>query len=113
MEKLYLSNPSSFPLVQTQDLLKRFAQFSDTGKMYYNTGNGISREEFAKGYAVYAFDLIPDMCSSSPHFNLVQKGNLSIDIQFSAAPTEAVSLVCYGEFESLIQIDSDRNVFYD
>lgn len=65
-------------------------QFSGTGKMYYNTGNGISREEFAKGYTVYAFDLTPDMCGSSPHFNLVQKGNLSVDIQFSVAPTVAV-----------------------
>ena len=89
------------------------SQFSGTGKMNYNTGNGISRDEFEKGYAVYAFDLTPDMCSTSNHFNLVQKGSLSIEIQFSTAPTEAVSLVCYGEFENLIQIDSDRNVVYD
>lgn len=88
-------------------------QFSGTGKMYYNMCNGISREEFPNGFALYAFDLTPDMCSSSPHFNLVQKGNLSIDIQFSAAPLQAISLVCYGEFENLIQIDSERNVIYD
>ena len=31
--------------------------FSGTGKMYHNTGNDISRDEFPKGYAVYAFDL--------------------------------------------------------
>jgi hypothetical protein len=31
---------------------------------------GISREEFPKGYAVYAFDLTPDMCGASPHFNV-------------------------------------------
>jgi hypothetical protein len=65
--------------------------FSGTGKMYYNTGNDISREEFPKGYAVYAFDLTPDMCGASPHFNVVQKGNLAIDIQFSIAPAAAVS----------------------
>ena len=35
--------------------------FSGTGKMYYNTGNGISQEEFSKGYALYAFDLTPDI----------------------------------------------------
>jgi hypothetical protein len=46
--------------------------FSGTGKMYYNTGNDISREEFPKGYAVYAFDLTLDMCGASPHFNVVQ-----------------------------------------
>ena len=88
-----------------------FTQFSGTGKMYYNIGNGVSRQDFPKGYALYA--LTPDMCGSSHHFNLVQKGNLSIDIQFSAAPAQAISLVCYGEFENLIQIDSERNVIYD
>ena len=87
--------------------------FSGTGKMYYNTGNDISREEFPKGYAVYAFDLTPDMCGASPHFNVVQKGNLAIDIQFSVAPAAAVSLVCYGEFENTVHIDSERNVIYD
>jgi hypothetical protein len=87
--------------------------FSGTGKMYYSTGNDISREEFHKGYAVYAFDMTPDMCGAFPHFNVVQKGNLAIDIQFSVAAAAAVSLVCYGEFENTVHIDSERNVVYD
>ena len=87
--------------------------FSGTGKMYYNSGNDISREEFPNGYAIYAFDLTPDVCGSSPHFNAVQRGNLAVTITFSAAPTVAVTLVCYGEFENLIQIDAERNVIYD
>ena len=70
-----------------------YTQFSGTGKMYFNTGNGISREEFANGYGVYAFDLTPDMCSASPHFNPVQKGNLSIDIQFAAPPAAVLSVM--------------------
>ena len=48
-------------------------------------------EDFPSGYALYAFDLTPDMCGS---FNVVQKGNCAIDVQFAAAP--AVSVVCYG-----------------
>ena len=32
------------------------------------SGNGISREKFAKGYAINAFDMTPDMCGSSPNF---------------------------------------------
>ena len=87
--------------------------FSGTGEMYFNTGNDISRDEFPNGYSIYAFDLTADMCGSSPHFNVVQKGSLTVDIKFSAAPGSAVSLVCYGEFENLIQIDSERNVVYD
>ena len=87
--------------------------FSGTGKMYLNNGNDISRDEFANGNAIFAFDLTADMCGSSPHFNTVQRGNLAVDIKFSVAPTTAVSLVCYGEFENLIQIDAERNVVYD
>ena len=83
------------------------------GKMYSNIGNDISRDEFAIGNAIFAFDLTTDMCGSSPHFNTVQRGNLAVDIKFSTTPTAAVSLVCYGEFENLILIDSERNVIYD
>ena len=35
--------------------------FSGPEKMYYNSGNDISREEFPKGYAISAFDLTPDV----------------------------------------------------
>ncbi|CAB4004756.1 uncharacterized transposon-derived [Paramuricea clavata] len=33
--------------------------------------------------------------------------------KFSVAPAAAVSLVCYGEFENTVHIDSERNVVYD
>ena len=88
-------------------------QFSGTGKMYYNTGNDISREQFAKGYAVYAFDLSADLCGSSNHFDTVQKGSLAAEIKFSNPLAAAVNLVCNGEFENIIQIDAERNVIYD
>ena len=81
--------------------------------MNYDVGNDISRQEYPDGYTLYAFDLTPDMCGSSPHFNVVQKGNLAIDIQFATAPTNAASVICYGEFENTIHIASDRSVIYD
>ena len=70
--------------------------FSGTGKMYHNTGNDISRSEFPNGYALYAFDLTPNMCGASTHFNVVQKGNLAIDIQFSAAPAASLGAASLG-----------------
>ena len=87
--------------------------FSGTGKMFYDVGNDISRDEFVNGFNLYSADLSPDICGSSDHFNVVQRGNLSVDIKFSTAPAGAVSLVCYGEFENTIHIDSERNVIYD
>ena len=89
------------------------SMFSGTGKLFYNAGNDISRDYFKSGYALYAADLTPDMCGSSDHFNVVQRGNFAVDIKFTTAPTDAVSLVCYGEFENTIHIDSERNVIYD
>ena len=62
---------------------------------------------------MYAFDLTPDICGVSPHFNVVQKGNLAIDIQFSAAPAAVVCLMCYGDFKNIVHVDSERNVVYD
>ena len=93
--------------------------FSGTGKMNYNTGLDISREDYPKGYTLYAFDLTPDMCGSSPYFNTVQRGSLTVDITFADAPSTqddkptAIAMVCYGDFENVIQIDSERNVIYD
>ncbi len=95
--------------------------FSGTGKMNYNTGLDISREDYPKGYTLYAFDLTPDMCGSSPYFNTVQRGSLTVDITFAEAPsaqddtskTTAIAMICYGDFENVIQIDSERNVIYD
>ena len=105
---LQLSHGSSPKYIEAYTTL-----FSVTGKMYYDVGNDISREEFPNGYVIYAFDLTSDMCSSADHFNMLQRGNLAVDIRFSNAPTAAGSLVFYGEFEDTIHIDAERNVIYD
>ena len=87
--------------------------FSGTGKMYANMGLDISREDYANGYTLYAFDLTPDMCNTTDYFNAVQHGSLSVDITFATNPDNAIAMVCYGDFENVIRIDSQRNVIYD
>ena len=47
------------------------SMFSGTGKLFYDTGNDISRDDFKDGYALYAADLTPDMCGSLDHFDVV------------------------------------------
>ena len=86
--------------------------FSGTGKMYANTGLDITREEYAGGYALYAFDLTPDMCNTTDYFNTVQRGSLSVDITLGSHD-DPIAMVCYGDFENVIRIDSERNVIYD
>ena len=87
--------------------------FSGTGKIYSNAGLDITREDYPGGYALYAFDLTPDMCNSTDYFNTVQRGSLSLALTFEDSTTKAVDIVCYGDFENVIRIDSERNAIYD
>ena len=98
----------------TEDFLQAYnTLFSGTGKMYANTGLDITREDYPKGYTLYAFDLTPDMCNTTDYFNAVQRGSLSVDINFEEGSTVPIAMVCYGDFENIIRIDSERNVIYD
>ena len=99
---------------KTVDFIQAYnTLFSGTGKMYANTGLDISREDYNNGYTLYAFDLTPDMCNTTEYFNAVQRGSLSLDITFEEGPDAPVAMVCYGSFENIIRVDSERNVIYD
>ena len=87
--------------------------FSGTGKIYSNAGLDISREEYPGGYALYAFDLTPDMCKSSDYFNTVKRGSLTLALTFEDSTKHPIAMVCYGDFENVIRIDSERNAIYD
>ena len=86
--------------------------FSGTGKIYSNAGLDITREDYPGGYALYAFDLTPDMCKSADYFNTVQRGSLTLALTLKKAD-HAIGMVCYGDFENVIRIDSERNAIYD
>ena len=87
--------------------------FSGTGKMFSNMGLDITRDDYPHGFTLFAFDLTPDMCNTADYFNTVQRGTLSVDITFEKDTPEAISMVCYSDFENIICIDSERNVIYD
>ena len=87
--------------------------FSGTGKIYSNAGLDITREDYPGGYALYAFDLTPDMCKSADYFNTVQRGSLTLALTFGSSHAHAIGMVCYGDFENIIRIDSERNAIYD
>ena len=86
--------------------------FAGTGKMFQDEGNDLTRFDFANGYTLYTFDLTPDACDAG-HFNLVQKGNLGVEIHFDQPLDQTVNVVVYGEFEAVLEIDRSRNIVYD
>jgi len=64
------------------------------------------------GYALYAFDLTQDHTEGG-NFNLIQQGNISIDIKLMKPSEHGITIVCYLEYDALIEIDRDFNVSYE
>ena len=86
--------------------------FSGMDKMYQNEGNNISLSDFPAGYALYAFDLSPDLACGG-HFSLVKHGNLRLDMHFATALQETINVIVYAEFNNVLEIDQARNIVFD
>ena len=86
--------------------------FGGTGKLFHDEGNDISRSEYANGYALYAFDLSPDL-TDDEHFDLSKTGSVRLQAKFADALATPVTLIAYAEFQNLLEIDNNRNVIYD
>ncbi|XP_071504964.1 uncharacterized protein F54H12.2-like [Diadema antillarum] len=86
--------------------------FSGTDKLYKDVGNHVSREDYDRGYTLYAFDLSPDL-SSGQHFNLKRQGNLRLELHFDENLGQGINIICYAEFVNILEIDRARNVIFD
>ena len=86
--------------------------FSGTGKLSQDAGNQISRSDYGSGYTAFCFDLSPDHCSGD-HFELIKQGNLRAELHFKEPLANTVNLIVYAEFQSVIEIDGNRNVLFD
>jgi len=86
--------------------------FSGTGKQQKDEGTDIARSDFDGGYALYAFDLTPDM-SDDGHFNLTRDGSVRIDMKFGTALAQTINVIVYAEFENVIEIDRNRAIIFD
>ena len=86
--------------------------FSGTGKVFKDEGNALDRTTFSKGYALYAFDLTPDL-GEDDHFNLNKQGSVRLVLKFREALGENVTVIAYAEFQNVVEIDRNRNVIYD
>jgi len=78
-----------------------------------NKGNDINRLDYKNTHCIFAFDLRPDE-DDKGHWDVVKQGSTSIDIKFAdQLPTSGVEIIIYAEFDNLLMIDKDRNVYFD
>uniref|UniRef100_T1ITE1 Uncharacterized protein n=1 Tax=Strigamia maritima TaxID=126957 RepID=T1ITE1_STRMM len=62
------------------------------------------------GCCLFAFDLTADGSATQSHFNLIKQGTLRIDLKFREPLPSTTSLVVYAQFQSLVEIDAQKNV---
>ena len=86
--------------------------FEGTGMLNDDRGNGIHRDKYKSGFALYAFDLTPDMTEGG-HVDLIKHGTIRMEIHFKEALAQTVNVIVYAEYDNLIQIDRARNVITD
>ena len=72
----------------------------------------IKREDWDKGYSLFAFDLTPDY-DDEDRYPIIKHGNLRLEMNFAAALDSAINIIIYAEFDNIIEITSNRNVQFD
>lgn len=80
-----------------------------TGKAFSDQDHAITLEKFAKGYAIYAFDLTPDH-SQGGGVNLIKNSSIVLDLTFKRQLDSTISVFMYSERDDLIEIDWQRSV---
>ncbi|XP_077265652.1 uncharacterized protein F54H12.2-like [Temnothorax americanus] len=88
--------------------------FSGTNIHFLNKGNSISRENYAEGFTLFAFDLTLDLSANFAGYrNLVKRGSLRLEVRFEKALTTTVNCIVYAEFDNVLEIDSSRQIIVD
>ena len=73
----------------------------------------VDYHDFGNDTMILVFDLTAKGECNSEQFTIKKLGNLHINLKYKNALTETNNLILYGEFDGVLTIDADRNVFTD
>ena len=111
--KTLCTRPFEPNFAQKNYLRSYLSLYEATGQLGTNTSHGISYDDYAEGYTLWAFDFTPDQGSDEGHFHPIKSGQLRVELQFAEALTETVNVILYAEFDNTIEINSLREVITD
>ena len=91
----------------------RFLQAS--GALCRGKGNMVRKVDWGHGKRcnLYVFDNTANGCLDSPVLNPKQSGELRLVIDFGQNPGQNLTILLYGEFENLMEINDNKVVTYD
>ena len=94
--------------VEAYDALMR-----STGQYKGGRSMLVDYHDFGNGTMILVFGLTARGECNSEQFTVKKLGNLHINLKYKNALTETNNLILYGEFDGVLTIDADRNVFTD
>jgi len=87
--------------------------FDGLGISGEDKSNHITPAMFTSGSCLFAFDLSADE-DNGGHFDVIKEGATSICIKFGqAVAAPGIDIICYAEFDNLLEMDKNRNIFLD
>ena len=94
----------------TGEYIQAYTYFQMTvGKTLSNEDNGITREQYANGFAMYGFDLTADLCEGSD-VHLLKNSTIALEVTFKRALQDTLSLFVYTEGDDMLEINNSRVV---
>lgn len=99
----------------TKDLRGYFRYLQATGCFCRQKGNMVRSDEWGQGKncTLFVFDNAANGCLDSPVLNPKQSGEVQLILNFGAAPGTNLTIVVYGEFENLLEVDANKAVIYN
>ncbi|XP_064625917.1 uncharacterized protein F54H12.2-like [Lineus longissimus] len=104
--------PLQFDFEEDNYFMGYFSMMFGTNLWSSNISNGISMESYKNGFTLYGFNLTPDD-SSGLNWNLVESGNISLDIRLKRPSDHSITIMAYLESDAVMEIESSRNIIYD
>lgn len=74
----------------------------------------ITKEQFGAGRTIFGFNFATDSsdgCGAVGHINPIKRGTLRVQLHFAKPLPHPVTVLAFCEFDNIIEIDQDRNVY--
>ena len=86
--------------------------FTETGKTFKDEDIDVTIVDYVGDYSLFCYDLTPDL-GDSDHYSLIKTSTVSVEIDFTEAHRETINFIVYAEFQNVLGMDRNRNVFFD
>ncbi|CAG2191791.1 unnamed protein product [Mytilus edulis] len=83
--------------------------FEVAGKTLQDCGNGLNRDSFSEGYALYAFQLEP-IFEGLDYLTLKRNERVNLECTFDSPLTEPTTIIIYSEFSGYFEITQTRDI---